>query len=392
MFIHWGPVSLTGEEISWSRDTKTPINVYDNLYRRFNPTKFDADRWVSAAKAAGMKYIVLTAKHHDGFCLWDTKQTDYNIMHSPFARDVVKELAEACKKQGMAFGVYYSICDWHHLDYPEGSPYDWAKPNPNNSKPNPNMDRYVRFIKAQLKELLESYGPMVVVWFDGEWEKPWTLARGKDLYAYLHTLQPDLIINNRVGKNRDGRSTGGEVIGDYDTPEQEIGAYQVRRPWESSITLCKQWAWKPNDQMKGLKECLQTLVRCAGGDGNLSFNVGPMPSGEIEPRQVQRLKEMGAWLAKYGESIYGTRGGPWEPGKGYVSTQRNDAIYLHVLAWEGDSVKLPPLAGRIAKAEVLTGGAVEMKQDAAGIVLSVPAADRREIDTIVRLKQDRPAR
>ena len=144
--------------------------------------------------------------------------------------------------------------------------------------------------------------------------------------------------------------------------------------------------------MKSLKECLQTLIKCAGGNGNLLFNVGPMPSGEIEPRQVQRLKEMGAWLAKYGESIYGTRGGPWKPGKGYVSTHRGDVIYLHVLAWDGDSLKLPPLFGRIVKAEVLTGGAVEMKQDAGGLVLSVPAADRREIDTIVELKLDRAAK
>ena len=201
------------------------------------------------------------------------------------------------------------------------------------------------------------------------------------MIATVRALQPDILVNNRSG--------GG---GDYGTPEEEIGAYQVQCPWESCITLCNQWAWKPNDQMKSLKVCLQTLVCCAGGDGNLLFNVGPMPSGEIEPRQVQRLKEMGAWLAKYGESIYGTRGGPWKPGKGYVSTHRGDAIYLHVLAWDGDSLKLPPLAGRIVKAEVLTGGTVDVKQDAGGLVLSVPAADRKDIDTIVQLKWDRPAK
>ena len=329
-----------------------------------------------------MKYIVLTTKHHDGFCLWDTKQTDYNIMRSPFARDVVRELADACKRQGIAFGTYYSTTDWHHPDFPWTYVCDWsalekyAKPK---DRPNANLDRYEQYLRKQVEELVRNYGPLLTIWFDVP--QGFDAKRGQRVVDFVRSLQPDILINNRTG-----------AAGDYDTPEQTIGKMQTDRPWETCMTICNQWAWKPNDQMKSLKECLQTLVRCAGGDGNLLFNVGPMPSGEIEPRQVERLKEMGAWLAKYGQSIYATRGGPWKPGKGYVSTQRNDAIYLHVLAWDGESVKLPPLAGRIVKAEVLTGGTVEMKQDAGGLVLSVPAADRREIDTIVQLTWERPAK
>ena len=223
MFIHWGPVSLgTGKEIGWSQGADTPIDIYDNLYRRFNPMKFDAGQWVSEAKAAGMKYIVLTTKHHDGFCLWDTKQTDYNIMHSPLARDVVKELAEACKKQGMPFGVYYSICDWRHPDYPHG------RPSLAGAQAECEYGSLRAFYEGPTQGdcWAENYGPMLLVWFDGESTNHFNRA-GKDLYAYLHTLQPDLIVNNRVGKDRESWRTSDGHVGDYDTPEQVIGIIQV---------------------------------------------------------------------------------------------------------------------------------------------------------------------
>ena len=211
MFIHWGPVSLTGHEISWSRGAPTPIDVYDNLYRRFNPTKFDADKWVSAAKSAGMKYIVLTTKHHDGFCLWDTKQTDYNIMHTPFARDVVRELADACKRQGIGFGTYYSVTDWHHPAHPLGSPGGTTK------KSHPDIEAYTRYLKNQVRELILGYGPLTTMWFDVA--QCFDEKRGADVIATVRALQPDIVVNNRSG-----------AAGDYGTPEEEIGAYQVQRP------------------------------------------------------------------------------------------------------------------------------------------------------------------
>ena len=230
----------------------TTTSTSNSTRRISTPTQ-----WVKIAKAAGMKYIVLTTKHHDGFCLWDTKLTDYNIMNTPFHRDVMKELAEACRKQGIAFCPYYSVCDWCHPDYPLGSPGGKSQ------KPAPNMERYNQYLKGQVTELLKNYGPLGVLWFDGEWESPWTVERGQDLYRHCRSLQDSLIVNNRVGKGREGMAgttaQTRENPGDYDTPEQTIGKFQDQRPWETCMTICNQWAWKPNDPMKSLPECLHAL-------------------------------------------------------------------------------------------------------------------------------------
>jgi alpha-L-fucosidase len=372
MFIHWGPVSLKGTEIGWSRGAPIPIEEYDHLYKQFNPVKFDADQWVKIAKDAGMKYLVFTTKHHDGFCMFDTGQTDHNIMGSPFARDVVKELSQACRKQGIAFGTYYSVCDWHHPDFPLGSPGGTTK------KPHPNLDRYEQYLRKQVEELIRNYGPLSTLWFDVA--QGFDAKRGKGVVDFVRSLQPDILVNNRCADP-----------GDYDTPEQRVGTYHFDRPWETCMTICNQWAWKPGDPMKSLKECLQTLVLCAGGDGNLLFNVGPMPSGEIEPRQVERLRQMGDWLAKYGQSIYGTRGGPFKPNKQMASTRRGNTVYVHVLKWEGDSIVLPPLPKKIVSHSLLTGGTANVAQDAGGITIRAEAPARQEIDTIVKLEMDGPA-
>lgn len=372
MFLHWGPVSLKGTEIGWSRGAPIPIDEYDRLYKQFNPVNFNADQWAKIAKDAGMKYMVFTTKHHDGFCMFDTKQTDYNVMNSPFGRDVVKELAGACRKQGIAFGTYYSVCDWHHPDFPFGSPGGKTK------KPHPDLDRYEQYLRKQVEELVRNYGPLQSLWFDVS--QGFDAKRGKGVVDFVRALQPDILVNNRCANP-----------GDYDTPEQRVGAFHFDRPWETCMTICNQWAWKPGDTMKSLRQCLQTLVLCAGGDGNLLFNVGPMPTGEIEPRQVERLREMGSWLAKYGESIYGTRGGPFKPNKLVASTRKGNTIYVHVLKWEGDAVVLPPLPKKIVGHTVLTGGAAEVEQDQNAITIRVRPADRQEIDTIVKLELDGPA-
>jgi alpha-L-fucosidase len=389
MFIHWGPISLKGTEIGWSRGAQVPNAEYDQLYRAFHPTNFNADAWARTAKEAGMKYLVLTTRHHDGFSLWNTKQSEYSIMRTPFGRDAVKELAQACRRQGIKFCTYYSLCDWWHPDYPLGSP------GGRTAKPNPNMDRYVDYMKKQLAELITSYGPLGIVWFDGEWEKPWTMERGQDLYRYLRAMQPSLIINNRVSKGRaglDGVSPKDAFAGDYDTPEQTIGKYQADRPWETCMTICEQWAWKPDDRMKPLAQCLQTLVRCAGGDGNLLFNVGPMPDGRIEPRQVERLQEMGAWLRKNGESVYGTRGGPFLPTSDMAATRKGKTIFLHVFRWEDlGPMQLPPLPCKVKSARLLGHGLVEYQQDATGLTVQVPLIFRDPVDTVIKLTLDRPA-
>ena len=391
MFIHWGPVSLKGTEIGWSRGAEVPVAEYDQLYKRFNPTLFDADAWVALAKQAGMKYLVITSKHHDGFSIWDTKLSDYNIMNTPFHRDVLKELAAACRRHGIVFCTYYSILDWHHPDYPLGSP------GGKTAKPAPNMDRYVAYLKGQVAELIRSYGPLGIMWFDGEWEKPWNPARGRDLYDWVRGLQPSIIVNNRVGSAREGTEgavapggTGAPAAfsGDYDTPEQEVGHFRTDRPWESCIAICQQWAWKPDDKLKSLKECLQTLILCAGGDGNLLLNVGPMPDGRIEPRQVERLKEIGGWLETYGRTIYGTRGGPFKPGPWGASTHRGNSVFLHVFKWPEGALVLPPVGRRIVSSRVLTGGQAEVKQDVDGIRIAVDKEFRMDIDTLIELTLD----
>ncbi len=372
LFIHWGPVSLKGTEIGWSRGgerrgygskgNQIPAEIYDGLYRQFNPTNFNARQWVEIAQAAGMRYLVFTSRHHDGFSMFDTRASDYRITHpdSPFGRDVVKELADACHRADLRFGLYYSQPDWHHPDA--------FTPD--------RHDRYLAYLKQQVTELCSQYGRLDILWFDGLGKA----ARdydGDGLVQIIRERQPRIIINNRTGRPED-----------HDTPEQRVGKYQDDRPWESCITICRQWAWKPDDDMKSLKECLQTLVLCAGGDGNLLFNVGPMPDGRIEPRQVERLKEMGAWLAQNGASIYGTRGGPWKPTKAAASTRTGQTVFLHVLRWDADHVSLPDLPRKVTRASLLHGAPVDVRQADGQLTVQVPPAARDAVDTIVRLELD----
>jgi alpha-L-fucosidase len=374
MFIHWGPVSLTAQEIGWSRGAQTPIEVYDKLYQRFNPASFNADEWVKVAQDAGMKYIVLTTKHHDGFCLWNTKLTDFNIMNSPFGRDVVKELAAACKRGGIAFGTYYSVCDWHHPDFPLTSPGGKVK------RDKFDLDAYNRYLLGQMSELVTNYGPLVTMWND---VPQMFQGRGVTSIKLLRQLQPDIVINNRTG---DG--------GDFDTPEQRVGAFNLERPWESCMTVSahNHWAWGGDkDGVKPLSTCMEMLIRGAGGDGNILLNVGPRPDGRIDPEQAARLKEMGDWLANYGESIYATRGGPFKPGKWGASTRKGDRIYVHALKWNGDTLELPALPAKITAARALTGGSVECKQSDTALTLKLPVASQAPLDTIIALDLDKPA-
>ncbi len=367
MFIHWGPVSIKGTEIGWSRGAQVPQEEYDNLYKQFNPTEFNADAWAKAAKDAGMKYMVITTKHHDGFCLWPSKATEYHLGNSPFKRDVLRELSEACRKQGIAFGTYYSVCDWHHPAFPRGSPGGRSK------KPDPDIDAYTEYLKKQVAELITNYGPLSTMWFDVPQE--FNAQRGGPVVAMVRSLQPDIIVNNRCA-----------IPADYDTPEQHVGGFNRARPWETCMTICHQWAWKPNDGMKSLQQCIQTLLQTAGGDGNFLFNVGPMPDGRIEPRQVERLKEMGDWLAKHGEGVYGTRGGPFKPGPWGASTCKGDKVFVFIMKWPGEEpLRLPAIPAKVVSHRTLSGGKAEVKQGDEGTTVSLPAADRDPIATVLEL-------
>lgn len=399
MFIHWGPVALRGEEISWSRGVQIPIEDYDNLYQEFNPVLFSAEEWVSAARNAGMKYIVLTSRHHDGFSLWDSQYTDYDMGATPYGKGVIKELAEECKKQGVALGFYYSICDWRHEDYPVQYPDPGYQFHTERNIEDPavkvKMDRYIAFIKNQLKELIETYDPFVI-WFDGEWEWAWTHEMGMDMYAYLRGLKNDLLINNRVDKGREGMAgtTKSNIYaGDFATPEQRVGNFDNVNAWETCMTIATQWAWKPNDKMKSKKECIHTLLQTVGGDGNLLFNVGPMPDGRIEQRQVDRLREMGDWLKTNGEAVYGTRGGPFLPTEYMVSTRKDNKIYLHLLQHPGVALTLPfPDQVKVRKGYFLDKGAlVRLEQNRETIQIWLPETLPDDTASVIVLELDKPA-
>jgi len=351
---------MTGKELSWARKHKqVPADEYDNLYKKFNPTKFNADEWAAIIADSGAKYTVFTAKHHDGFVNYDTKHTDYRITspQSPFRRDIIRELSEACRKRQLMLGIYYSQRDWHSPDFMAG-----------------NYGAVAAQIRAQFEELCTNYGPIGEVWFDATAfsAKQWD---AQNLFKLIRKLQPDALINDRCG-----------LPGDFATPERNIGGFERRRAWESCIQLGTQWSWKPDDNIKSFKDCVQMLIKCAGGDGNLLLNVGPMPDGRIEPRQADRLREIGGWLKKYGQAIYGTRGGPFKPGDWGASTCKGSKIYLFILNWpKQGGLVMPAVGAKITAASLLTGGTVDLKENGGKITIDVPAKDRQDTATIVEL-------
>ncbi len=315
MFIHWGAYAVPageykGQEVKnvgeWIMHTANiPIPEYEAYVKAFNPEKFNATEWVRIAKEAGIKYIVITSKHHDGFCLWDSKVTSYDIMDAaPFKRDILKELSDACKAQGVKLCFYHSIMDWHQPDAESKKDYT------HQHSPNPDWAKYREtYLKPQLAELLKKYDP-AVLWFDGEWIPEWTEDQGKDLYNYLRNIKPDLIINNRVGKGRagmQGMNTYKDAAGDFGTPEQEILEGSSDFDWESCMTMNDTWGFKKNDHnWKSAETLVHNLVDIAAKGGNYLLNVGPTAEGLIPAPSVERLAEMGVWLKQNGEAIYAT--------------------------------------------------------------------------------------
>jgi len=387
LFIHWSPSSLRGAEIGLSRGREVPVEVYDRLYKEFNPVRFDAKQVVSLARETGMKYIVFTAKHHDGFSMYATTLSDYNIMNTPFRRDVAKELADECRRQNIRFCTYYSNADWYHPDYLPRGAGDKRPPQ------DADFDRYFAFMKGQVREIVRNYHP-AVMWFDGDWEDHWTVERGREIYALLRRLDPAIITNNRLGKGRTaeyGMTPPEKTVGDFHTPEQVVGPALGDRNvyWECCATLCERWAWKPGDRMKSLKECIDLVVTNAGRDGNTLLNVGPMPTGEIEPRQAERLREIGRWMKQYGESIHGTRGGPFEPAPWGVSTCKDNRIFVHVLRRPNDAtLNVPAVRKKIAAGRLLGGGEVDVKQTGAGVTIAVSPSGWQQLDTVIELRLD----
>ena len=401
LFIHWGLYAIPAGEWKgktnygeWIRHSaQIPIDVYDRFVGQFNPVKFHADEWVSLAKDAGMKYIVITSKHHDGFCLFDSKDTDFDVMSTPFKRDILKELSEACRKQGIRLCFYHSIMDWHHPDYLPRR--DWEK---DRSAAGAVFDRYVLYMKNQLKELLTNYGPLGVLWFDGEWESTWNEKYGRDLYQYVRSFQPDIIINNRVGASRSGMegfSQGKESAGDFGTPEQQIPATGLPGvDWETCMTMNDNWGYNSHDKnWKSAKDLIRMLADIASKGGNYLLNIGPTSEGVFPPESVERLREIGQWMKTNSESIYATQASPFKKLEWGRSTQKaiggGTRLYLHVFNWPADGKLIVPGIFNKAKLAYLVAdskkAALKVSRKEDSLVLEVPKQAPDPVDSVVIL-------
>lgn len=392
LFIHWGVYSQLADGEWVMQNRRIPVASYEWLASAFNPTKFNAADWVALAKAAGMRYITITSRHHDGFSMFETKATRYNIVDwTPFARDPMKELAVECQRQGIKLFFYYSQLDWHHPDYwPRGGTGHWTG-RPESGE----WSRYLDFMNAQLTELLTNYGPLGGIWFDGMWDKPdadWQLDR---TYALIHRLQPAALI---VPNHHKAPLPGEDVqTFEQDLPGANTAGFNTKEigklPLETSLTMNQSWGFNITDQrFKSTRELVGYLARAAGNDANLLLNIGPRPDGTIQPEAVERLRAVGAWLAVNGRSIYATRGGPIPPREWGVTTQRGDSVFLHVVEWRDRVLSIPSFGARVLAATMLgTGERVPFSQSDAAITLTLPPPAGDRLDQVVVLRTSRQA-
>ena len=403
VFIHWNPSVIIEREISWCRN-EYGKEKYDQLYKRFNPPKFDADEWIRIFHDAGIRYAVFVPKHHDGFAMFRTKTYDYNVLNTPWGRDFTKEVAEACRKGGVRFCLYYSVLDWWNPDYKPHRGFD--------------LTNYVeKTFKPHMQELLTQYGPVGAIWFDGNWEASWTREHALDVARLIRKLQPDLLIGNRLepkarrpgpevsNTGEPGVAINGDLpfvssfydapdaIGDYQAREMMFGHYYDKKAWDSCYNFAPTpaapngaWSWLAGAKPRPLHEIVNWIVQCIGRDGNALLGIGPKPDGTIDAASVVRLKELGAWVRANEPAIYGTRGGPWLPGDYGVSTRRGDKVYVFVQQdWKSETLRLPALPVAVKGARLLGGAALKVDQQAGKVVVRLPAAQRKPMFTIVEL-------
>jgi alpha-L-fucosidase len=392
MFIHFGlystpagtwdgkPVGGVGEWLLQNARID-PIAYEKALLPQFNPVKFDAREWARIAKDAGMGYVVITTKHHDGFALWDSASGDYDVMATPFRRDIMKELADAVRADGMRMCWYHSIMDWHHPDYQPRREWDKRPVDP------ASFPRYVEYMNSQLRELLTNYGDIGILWFDGEWEGTWNHDWGKRTDDFVRSLQPRIIVNNRVDSGRSGMEgfTADEhARGDYGTPEQTIPPNGMPgKDWETCMTMNDTWGYKASDgNWKSAQVMIRMLCDIASKGGNFLLNVGPKGDGTIPAESVERLRRMGEWMRVNGEAIRGTQASPFtrkmpwgrvtmkHP---FRSGAQATTLYLHVFDWPADGMlRLDGISNDASGARVLGGAdrAPTARQDGGSILVT----------------------
>ncbi len=404
LFVHWGIYSVPAGE--WNKQetpyaewimlkADIPVKRYEALAKQFDPLDFDAERWVAYAKAAGMKYLVITAKHHDGFCMYDSKLTDYTITKAtPFKRDPIKELAEACKNTGIKLCIYYSVVDWHYPDFP--SKYAQLRKEhpdgyPGNGKPDADIDQYNKYMRGQIRELLTNYGPIGILWFDGggsfcNYDRK-KLLQGERLVQMIHALQPGCLINNRLGFGAD-----------YGTPEQKIPAGQQGTAFEVCMTLNHNWGYSKYDHdWKSAKEVVRNLADIASKGGNYLLNVGPTAMGDFPAPSGDILRQVGSWLRTYGESIYGSQAGPDDSVidlHGGLITQKKGRLYLHVLHWPSNHrLFLEGMKGKIVERVYLLNDPdkkpLHFDRYDRSVMIHVPADPPDQFDSVLVLTFDK---
>jgi alpha-L-fucosidase len=386
LFIHWGVYSVLGKGEWVMNNDKMSIAEYEKLPAQFNPTEFNAAEWVSMAKDAGMKYITITSKHHDGFAMWGTKQRDYDIVdRTPYGKDVLKALADECHRQGIKLFFYHSQLDWHNPDY-----YPLGRTGHASGRAESgDFNHYLDYMDNQLRELLTNYGEIGGIWFDGMWDKPDAEWRLNKTYSLIHSLQPAAM----VGSNHHLKPFDGEdfQMFERDLPGRNTAGFNEKSeigslPLETCDTINGAWGYNSSDKhFKTTKQLIQYVVKAAGNNANFLLNIGPTPTGKIQPEFVERLHEMGEWMRQNGSGIYGTRGGPITPRPWGVSTQTNDKIYLHILDWNDEMLALPRLP-KVKNAKMLVSGQkVELRNEPTGTILHFPTAYRDPNDTVIVL-------
>ena len=401
VFLHWNPAVNCGGEISWimKQDMgdmpKVSPEVYNELYKKFDPKSFDPKAWVKLFEEAGIRYAVVVPKHHDGFAMWDTRVPGRNVMETPFHRDYVKEVAEACQGSQVQFCLYYSILDWSSPKY---SP-----------KAGADLTAYKNEVfKPHLKELLTRYGKVGCIWFDGHWDPSWTHADGKEMYAYIRQLQPGTLLGNRIDQKSNGSDVcawtgsffqGPDPVGDYQAREMDVGRFYMDKAWDNCYNLranpCGSWSWikdQYNWPTRSRDDVIGKLIECIGRDGGLLLGAGPREDGTIDREDAFALRNIGLWLRENGEAVYGTRGGPWMPGPWGVSTRKGNTVFVFVQQLKEGRLTLPALPAKVLSARMLQGAPVQCSTTGNDLMIEIPRGRRQLVPAaIVELTLDQNA-